>query len=669
MFRFGADYYPEQWPEERWPEDARLMAEAGLNVVRLAEFAWAKMEPADGEFDFDWLDRAIQILHEHGISVILGTPTASPPAWLARKHPEILRVRSDGLRVDFGFRRINCPSHPVYREYGRRITSCMAEHYRDHPALLGWQIDNEFGDRCYCPVCQAEFQNWLKRRYGTLENLNEHWGTDFWSQTYFQWSEIPLPLSTPGGPPNPGLALDYRRFISDTYVSFQQEQIDILHKESPGRFITHNLMGFGYDGLDYFDLAASLDFVSWDNYPFGFWHKEDYQPAMPALNHAAIRGLKNRNFWVMEQQAGPSGWETLSPSPRPGQLRSWAYQSIAHGADGMVFFRWRTARYGTEQYWHGLLEHDGRAGRRYAEIKQMGLELRRAGERILGSTVRSQVAILQSYDARFAFQIQSNSPQFSYERHLSAIYRALWNKRVAVDMVSPSSDLSNYSLVIVPALHVLTDEIAEHLKQYVSSGGMLVVTPRSGVKDNSNAIVNLPLPGLLADLCGATVDEYDAIPPEMQQSVTFAKDTLAGQSFPVHTWCDVLSPKTAVTAATYDKEYYANRPAVTINNFDAGRVVYLGAFGGESFLGPVFDWLFSLIRIKPLMDVPAGVEVAERWQGQECLRFLLNHTDEIQIVSLDRPCLNLLGGAQLNGRVRMEPFGVLILSSVSSNSK
>ena len=243
----------------------------------------------------------------------------------------------------------------------------MAEHYAANPAVIGWQTDNEFGDRCYCPVCRAGFQNWLKECYGTLNELNERFGTIFWSQTYSEWSQIPLPSTISGAPPNPSLELDFKRFVSDTYVSFQQDQIEILRSKCPQHFITHDMMGFEYDGLDYFELAKPLDFVSWNNYPFSYWHKWAYTPASPALGHAAMRGLKNKNFWVMEQQAGPTGWQTLSSTPRPGALRRWAYQSIAHGADGVVFFRWRTARFGAEQYWHGLLDHDGRAGRRVEE--------------------------------------------------------------------------------------------------------------------------------------------------------------------------------------------------------------------------------------------------------------------------------------------------------------
>ncbi|HUX77658.1 MAG TPA: beta-galactosidase, partial [Anaerolineae bacterium] len=407
MFHFGVDYFPEHWPEDRWPEDARLMAEAGFNVVRLAEFAWAKMEPQEEQYDFDWLDRAIAILASHDIRVVLGTPTASPPPWLMAQSPEFFRVREDGRRVTFGNRREYCPNNPVYHEYTRRIVTHMAKHYANHPAVIGWQIDNELGGRCYCPICARAFQEWLRDRYGSLDALNQRWGTIFWSHTYTDWDQVPLPLTT-GGSPNPGLALDFLRFSSDSYVAVQQMQVEILRDKCPAHFVTHNFMGFGYDQIDYFDMARDLDFVAWDNYPRGFWDmRADVDPSQAALSCDTMRGLKRQNVWVMEQQAGPSGWETVSTAPRPGELRLWAYQSIAHGADGIVFFRWRTARFGTEEYWHGLLDHHGRPGRRYEEIKRMGGEIKKAGEQLHGSTVKPSVAMILSYDSRFAFQIQA----------------------------------------------------------------------------------------------------------------------------------------------------------------------------------------------------------------------------------------------------------------------
>jgi beta-galactosidase len=670
MFYFGVDYYPEHWPEERWSIDAKLMEEAGFNVVRLAEFAWSKMEPTEGQFDFDWLDRAIEILQSHGIRVVLGTPTASPPPWLMSKNPGLFRVREDGLRLTFGNRREYCPNNSLYHEYTQHIVTKMAEHYADHPAVIGWQIDNEFGDRCYCSTCAEKFQTWLRGRYEALDELNQKWGTVFWSHIYSDWTEIPLPL-TMGGSPNPGLALDFYRFCSDSYVAYQQIQIDILRARCLGHFITHNLMGFKYDRLNYFDLARNLDFVAWDIYPRMQWTMENgVDPSSNALNHDTMRGLKSKNIWVMEQQAGPGGWEMLSVTPRPGELRLWAYQSIAHGADAILFFRWRTARFGTEQYWHGLLDHDAHPSRRYEEIKRMGAEIKAVGDEILGSQVKSPVAMMLSYDSRFAFQIQPNNPRFSYPEHFHQIYRAFYQQHVSIDITAPNADLSSYKLIIAPALHLVTDATAENLKRYVQAGGTLVVTQRTGVKDESNTVVNQRLPGLLAEVCGVEVEDYDSLSSHMRNSLEFTIPELAGGKYvPVGVLCDILKPNSATVVARYSQDYYVGKPAITLNRFGAGRAIYIGAVGGAQLYDLLAKWLLDTTGLQDTIATPDRVEVTERTQGDKSLHFVLNHNDSPQTIHLERSYMNLLNRKQLKGDVQLDPLDVLILTSSGPESK
>jgi len=661
MFRFGVDYYPEHWPAERWPEDARLMAEAGINVVRLAEFAWSFLEPEPGCFDFEWLDRAIAILHEQGIQVILGTPTASAPPWVMGMFPDSYKVNEHGHRLTYGNRCEFCPTHAGYRERGRMVTRAMADHYADHPAVLGWQIDNELNGRCYCPACQTSFQNWLRGRYSTLDKLNAAWGTAFWSHIYTEWSQVPVPLET-GGVPNPGLDLDFRRFMSDTFGCFQQEQVDILRQLCPKHFITHNFMGFGFDQINYYDLAKPLDFVSWDNYPRTGWHlAKEADPAYLALGHDTTRGFKGKPFWVMEEQSGSGGWKTVGITPRPGEMRLWTYQAIAHGADAIVYFRWRTARFGTEQYWHGVLYHHGQPGRRYDELKSIGSELKRAGEHFLASENRNQVAMIHSYDTRWAFQGQPNHADFNYGALFRSYYRALHSHNIGVDIVSPAADLSRYRLVIAPALYVLPEEAAGRLRDFVQNGGMLITTARSGVKDEANAVVDRYLPGLLSDVCGVEVDEYDVQPGDSAVRLELKlpdRGPLTSQS---RLWFDVLRTTTAQPIGTYQAEYYSGSPAITLNHFGQGRAMYVGTLGDDTLHDTLLDWALESLNIRSVLAAPSGVEVTERWQGDQCLLFVLNHTDEIREIPISQPYTDLLSGTTVKGTVKMSPYDVFVL--------
>ncbi|MCD6291142.1 MAG: beta-galactosidase [Anaerolineae bacterium] len=662
MFRFGVDYYPEHWPQERWETDARMMQEAGINTVRLAEFAWSYLEPQPDHFDFDWLDRALDILHVHGIQAVLGTPTASPPPWVMATYPDAYRVLPSGQRQTYGNRREYCPNHPGYRERSRIITQAMAEHYANHPAVIGWQIDNEFGDRCYCSTCQAHFHTWLQRKYGSLEALNTAWGTAFWSHVYTEWSQIPVPLET-GGAPNPGLALDYDRFMSDSYVRFQQEQIDILRQVCPDHFITHNFMGLHYDRINYFDLAKPLDFVSWDNYPRLAWRLEMNVPAASrAIEHDTMRGLKGKNFWVMEEQSGSGGGQTVGITPRPGEIRLWTYQAIAHGADAILYFRWRTSRFGTEQYWHGVLDHDGQPRRRYREIQSIGMELQRIGDQLAGAETKAQVAIILCYDTRFAFQIQPNHPNFRYPELLAGYYNAFHQRNVSVDIVPPTADLSRYKVVIAPALYILPENVAANLRRYVENGGLLLTTARTGVKDEHNAVVNMPLPGPLTELCGVEVEEYEALPADidvpLQLSLPGGSSDLATHA---RLWCDVLHPTTAEVVARYDAQYYMGHPAITLNRVGRGQVLYVGTFGDERLQEALVEWSIATSGLSPALNTPAEVEAVEKWQKDKRLLFLLNHADEAREVILPKEMEDILTGQVQKGRVTLPSKAVMIL--------
>jgi beta-galactosidase len=421
-------------------------------------------------------------------------------------------------------------------------------------------------------------------------------------------------------------------------------------------------MGFFFDQLNYFDLARDLDFVSYDVYPRTEWHMAaEVDPSTAALAHDTMRGLKHKNHWVMEQQSGPGGWENVSVMPRPGEIRLWAYQSIAHGADAIIYFRWRTARFGTEEYWHGILDHHAQPGRRYAEVKRMGEELSRIGDLILGSQVQAPVAFINSYDTHFAFEIQHNNPQFAYNRHYLDVYRALHRRNPGIDVVAPLDDLAGYRIVAAPALHVLPAEVAENLIRFVENGGTLLLTARTGVKDPANAVVNMPLPGLLAELCGVQVDEYDSFPADYQVPVMFCQDELSGRQANAAIWADVLRPSTATTIAEYAGEFYAGKPAITLNRYGKGNVVYVGTLGDRGLFDTMADWLLSLGGVEPRLT-PGGVEITERWKDGKRIMFILNHAAQDQTLWLDRSYKNLLGEGQVQGEIVVPGYEVFVLA-------
>lgn len=649
--RVGVDYYPEHWPEERWAEDARLMREAGLTVVRLAEFAWCRMEPAEGHYDFEWLERAIATLAAEGISVILGTPTATPPAWLHEKYPDLYPADPRGYRLGFGTRLQRCLGQETMRAYSRRITEAMVERFKDNRAVIGWQTDNEFeANLCYCPDCARRFREWLRRRYGTLEALNAAWGTVFWSQEYSSWSQIPLPWEARcGRSHNPSLWLDYRRFASETTVDFQRDQVEIIRRLAPHQFITHNLMGL-HDSVDYFALSADLDFVSWDNYPGGHWHAD----RNPGMAHDVMRGIKQRNFWVMEEQSGIPGWERMGVRPEPGQIRMWAWQAIAHGADAVLFFRWRSCRFGTEQFWHGILNHDGVPRRRYREIQSFAQEVGKLSDILDGTTIEAEAAILNSYEQNWALQIQPQVDGLGWWDQTRRFHNALTRRGIAVDIVPITAELTRYRVVFVPSWHLLNEAHASKLTDYVRQGGTLVLNPRCGVKDTFNRCRTEPLPTLLREVAGVEVDDYTPLAGE--DALVLWRD---GRDFVARVWAEFLVPDGAEVLATWERSIFPGEPAITRNVVGSGACYYLGTFGGPEAYDALVERLVDETGMGTYDGLPPGVDAQIRQKDGARVLLLVNQTRDEQYVPLP-PVQETLLGPVASGTISLEPYGVAI---------
>jgi beta-galactosidase len=655
--RFGVDYYPEHWPEDRWETDARLMQEAGFNTVRLAEFAWSKIEPKEGVFEFEWLLRIIDILYKYGIEVVIGTPTAAPPMWLCTNKPNILRVNEDRLRITPNHRQQCCINHPDYKSAADRIVTAIAETLGKNKAVIGWQVDNEFGPLCYCEECRRQFQEWLEAKYGSLGVLNEAWGTVFWSQTFTDWEQIPLPWRI-GGPPNPSLALDFRRFFSDCYAGFLKRQIEIIRKFSD-KPITHNFMGLWPEVLNYQKLASQLDFVSWDNYPFG-----GADPTGVSASHDLVRGYLNKNFWVMEQMSGPGGWSDMSPAPRKGRIRAWTYHAIGRGADGIIYFRWRPCRSGLEQYWHGILNHDGSVSRRYYEIKQTRDELKRFEHLIEGTTIDAQVAFINDYDSRFAFQYQRGNQAFSYTSLLLTLYRSFYNRNIPVDIISSIKDLSRYKIVVAPALFVLTEDVAENLKEYVRSGGTLVITFRSAVKDATGLIYNEPLPARLQDVFGAIVKEYNSPHPDEVTTLWGLSEAVDGHCAKASVWLDIMELRGAEPLIKYDAGFMPGGIAVTRNRFGKGTAYYIGTQMAQDCCDLLTEMIIAGAGVSPGIETPEGVDASVRKGPLGSLLFITNHTE--RPASIPRPkgyITDMIAGGPAPDIIHLDSYEIAVLGS------
>ncbi|MCE5327702.1 MAG: beta-galactosidase [Planctomycetaceae bacterium] len=652
----GADYYPEHWDKKRWPVDAGLMKKAGFNVTRLAEFAWVMMEPEEGRYDFAWLDEALEVLGKNGVSAILCTPTAIVPAWMKEKYPEVMAQGGPGAaRVEWGVRKDQCYSSGTFRLMSQRITRAMAEHYAAHPNVIGWQTDNEFGGTvCWCHSCRRDFQDFLRSRYGTIDAFNKAMGKHFWGHYVKTWEEIELPAAD--GSSNPSLGLEWKRFYTWQNVRFQRDQVKILREVCPKHFITHNLMGYGYGGLNYFQLSEDLDHVSWDSYPLFYGGGMADGPALAA---DLMRGCKKKNFWIMETSSGPHGWGTYGRAPRPGEMQTWAFQQFAHGCEGYIWFRWRACTAGREQYWHGILGHDGKGGRRYRETASIARELRKIEKHLAGTTVKPKVAFIYSYDSRWAVDMQPGFSGNSYMANVKRYYNALLAAGVNADMIQPGDDLTPYKLVFAPDWYVMPDAAAKQVDAFVKAGGVFCCDIRTGVKDETSLCHARTLPGLLSAALGIEIEEYESTLPEGYAMTGTGE--LAG-AYTATQGADWVTAKGAEIVAGYEPWHMKKFAAVTRNAYGKGIGWYCGTVVKEpEFYHKLIAALLADAKIRPVVTPPPGVEASMREGAGKKLLFLMNYTEEPKIVFVPAGKKELLTGAMTKESIELPRFGVAVV--------
>ena len=646
------------------------MAQTGVTLVRLAEFAWCRLEPEDGSFDFSWLDDAIGLFQEHGIDVVIGTPTNCPPRWLCEAEPSILPVGNNGQANPIGIRGHRCYNSPVLREYAGRIVRKLAEHYKETQAVVAWQIDNELeANICYCEVCNEKHRRWLKEKYGTLEALNQAYGNVVWSGEYSAWEQIDPPY---GGYNtawlNPAYMLDYRRRTAEDVTEFSNFQADIIRSVIPHAQITTNTW-FCENMPDYYKLFEKLDAVSYDNYPTAEIPENPEEIYTHAVHLDFMRGIKRQNFWVMEQLSGGMGcWMPMKKMPRPGMIQGYALQAFAHGADTVVHFRWRTATIGAEMHWHGLLDHSNVPGRRFREFAEL-CKTAKTLEACQGTTLRSDVAILYSNESEYAFKLQPQTDGMSYMEQIKLVHQAFARFGVNVDIIGEHEDLSGYKIVCAPALYIVDEGTVQRLYEFAKSGGTVVLTVRSGVKDARNNCIMAQLPTVYAELTGCHVEEYDPIgysqaklrvtgdwghscTGQMDHAETDADteetacerqmnrtetdvDIVEKEVFNCGQWCDILKEDTAETIAVYDSEFYKGSPAVTVNRYGEGYAYYIGTVAERKLYERLAEKILSECKVPYYAELPANVEVTTRTGNGKTIRFVFNNADQMQTFSFE----------------------------------
>ncbi|WP_406278088.1 beta-galactosidase [Embleya sp. NBC_00896] len=665
---FGGDYNPEQWPEEVWAEDARLMAEAGVNMATVAVFSWSRLEPRPGEYDFAWLDRVLDLLHEHGIAVDLATATATPPPWLVREHPEVRPVDANGTHLDFGSRQGYCPSSPVFRAATARLARTMAERYADHPALAMWHIGNEYADHtleCFCEESARHFRTWLAARYGTVDGLNAAWGTSCWGQHYTDLDQVNPPRKAPG-PINPAQVLDWRRFCSDALLECFEVERAVLREVTPDVPVTTNFMSILH-GLDYWKWAAAEDIVSDDAYP---------DPADPtshvgaALSYDLMRSLKDRPWLLLEQAPGAVSWREVNVPKPAGMMRLHSLQALAHGADGVMFFQWRQARYGPEKFHSALLPHGGVQSRGWQDTLRLGRDLEKLAE-TAGSRSKADVALVLDWDSWWGLEAPESMPskRLELKRLLHTWYDRLHALGVAVDLAPPERDLSSYRVVIAPNLYLCTEDQAKNLRAY---DGHLIVGPFSGVVDAADQVHPGGAPGPLRELLGLAVDEFWPLADETTQTVRHA-DGSAGTA---SVWAEWLRPEGATPIAHYEGGDLDGIPAITRH----GRTTYVGCLLED--VRPVLDDVLTRAGVRPVADlpapgadlptgadVPAGVEACRREGVAADYLFLLNHGTTAAAVNLREPGTDLLTGRDLRGLIEIGPRDAVVLRTAHEGEK
>ena len=666
-FLHGGDYNPEQWMNhpEVIEEDIRLMKEAHCNAMSIGIFSWVTLEPKEGKFDFEWLDKIINKLYENGIYTILATPSGARPAWMSLKYEEVLRVNEMGIRNLHGARHNHCYTSPVYREKTRIINTKLAERYSNHPGVIAWHISNEYGGECHCELCQSAFRKWLKAKYKTLEALNEAWWTNFWSHTYTDWEQIHSPVSR-GEMCIHGLTLDWKRFVTAQTVDFMKEEAKPLKAINPELPVVINMMGT-YDGLDYWQFKDAVDVIAWDNYPA--WHKDPKDDVNEAVKTAMIhdlnRSLKDgKPFMLMESTPSQTNWQEVCKPKKPGMHLLSSLQAVAHGSDTVQYFQWRKSRGSVEKFHGAVVGHSGGSKTRvFKEVTSVGESLEKIQE-VLGTSVSADVAIIFDWENRWALDNAQalRNGKMHYEESVIRHYKAFWKKGVPVDIIN--EDCEKYKVIVAPMLYMLRKGVAEKIEQFVKNGGKFITTYWSGIVEETDLCFLDG--GPLRKVLGIWSEELDPLYDYEKNSIIFTEGQNITGEYEAVEVCDIIHAETAKVLATYGSDYYANMPALTVNQYGKGEAYYIATKCQDDFYDTFYEKIISHNKIKhTLNELPYGVSSQLR-EGEEAdYIFVMNFTKENKEVSLNQGSYtDLLTNEVLKDQIVLEPYGVSILKQL-----
>ncbi|UQZ74508.1 beta-galactosidase [Niallia circulans] len=657
---YGGDYNPNQWPKEIWEEDMRIFKKAGINSATINVFSWAKIQPSEDEYYFEELDDIVEMLSQDKYDIILATSTASLPAWMVKKYPEVARTDYEGRHHKFGQRHNACPNSLVYQKYASKLAGKLAERYGNNPYVTCWHINNEYGGECYCENCEKAFRVWLKKRYQTIEALNQAWNLEFWGHTIYEWDEIVLPNALSEGIGSDktafaGISIDYRRFNSDSMLENYKMERDAIRRYDADTPITTNLMGT-YKNLDYFKWAKEMDLVSWDNYP-----SYNTPLSYTAMCHDLMRGLKDgQPFMLMEQTPSQQNWQPYNSLKRPGKMRAQSYQTIAHGADTIQFFQLRRSVGACEKFHGAVIEHVGHENTRvFREVRELGNELQNLGDEFLGSTIHSKVGIIFDWENYWALEYTSGpNKDLKYVDQIHQYYQYFYTKNIPVDMISVDSDLSKYDMVVAPVLYMMKAGLAERITAFVENGGHFVTTFMSGIVNESDNVYLGGYPGPLREIAGIWVEEIDALAPEQKNGVEFAD----GNIYTCQLLCDIIHLEGAETVAAYKKDFYGNTPAITKNTYGKGTVWYVGTQVEQTGLTHLLNQVIEGTEAKPICSNGEGLEITKRDTDKASFYFVINQqVNKQQLPEELVGKVNLLTGEVVKEAVELKQFDVLLL--------